>query len=85
MATIRKSITFTEQQEKWIKKQIVDGFFTNDSEYIRDLVRRDQARNDKLAHLQLAIDEGLESGVSDKSVTDIMKQVERKLRADGRL
>jgi len=85
MATIRKSITFTEQQEKWIKKQIVDGFYTNDSEYIRDLVRRDQARNDKFAHLQLAIDEGLESGVSDKSVTDIMKQVEGKLRADGHL
>ncbi|MCX2679092.1 type II toxin-antitoxin system ParD family antitoxin [Galbibacter sp. EGI 63066] len=85
MATVRKSITFTEQQDNWIKRQIDEGYFTNDSEYIRDLVRRDQARNDKLARLRLAIDEGFESGVSDKSVSDIMKDVEENLRLDGRL
>ena len=31
MATIRKSITFTEQQDAWIKQQIEKGDFTNDS------------------------------------------------------
>lgn len=85
MSTVRKSITFTEQQEKWIKSQIEEGHFTNDSEYIRNLVRQDQNRNDKLAKLKLAIDEGLESGVSSQSVTDIMKAVEKRLRQDGKL
>jgi antitoxin ParD1/3/4 len=85
MSTVRKSITFTGQQEKWIKRQIKEGHFTNDSEYIRNLVREDQKRNDKLAKLKFAIDEGLESGVGQKSVTDIMNDVEERLRQDGKL
>ncbi|WP_121667458.1 type II toxin-antitoxin system ParD family antitoxin [Mesonia aquimarina] len=85
MSTVRKSITFTEQQEKWIKSQIEEGHFTNDSEYIRDLVRQDQRRNDKLAKLKLAIDEGFESGVSSQSVTDIMESVEKRLSQNGKL
>ena len=43
MAIVRKSITFTKQQDFWIKQQIEKGDYTNDSEYLRDLVRRDQA------------------------------------------
>ena len=39
MSTIRKTITFTEKQDKWIKSRITIGEFTNDSEYLRDLVR----------------------------------------------
>ena len=44
MGATRKTITVTEQQDKWIKVQINGGDFTNDSEYIRDLIRRDKAR-----------------------------------------
>ncbi len=85
MSTIRKTITFTEKQDKWIKSRIAIGEFTNDSEYLRDLVRRDQAKNAKFSVLKAAITEGMESGVSDKSVPDIMKEVEDRMRADGRL
>ena len=42
MGTTRKTITVTDQQDQWIKAQIEAGDFTNDSEYIRDLIRRDQ-------------------------------------------
>ena len=38
MSTTRKTITVTEQQNKWIKARIAAGEFTNDSEYIRDLI-----------------------------------------------
>lgn len=85
MSTIRKTITFTAKQDQWIKSQIKAGEFTNDSEYLRDLVRRDQAKKAKFSALKAAITEGLESGVSDKSVPDIMKEVEDRMRADGRL
>jgi antitoxin ParD1/3/4 len=85
MATIRKSITFTAQQDAWIKEQIQKGDFTNDSEYIRDLVRRDQATVRHKATLDTALLEGLESGVSDKSISDIFREAENKWRAEGRL
>lgn len=85
MATIRKSITFIKQQDAWIKQRIEKGDFTNDSEYIRDLARRDQAKNRQKAELDAALLEGLESEASDKSVEDIFKEVESRLRTDGRL
>jgi antitoxin ParD1/3/4 len=85
MSTIRKTITFTEKQDKWIKSRIISGEFTNDSEYLRDLVRRDQAKNAKFSALKAAITEGMDSGVSGKSIPDIMNEVEERMRADGRL
>lgn len=42
MATVRKTITVTDAQDNWIKAQIDSGLYTNDSECIRDLIRRVQ-------------------------------------------
>ena len=85
MATIRKTITFTDQQDRWIKAQVEAGEFTNDSEYIRHLVRRDQLRNSKYVALKTALQRGIESGMSNKNIADIMKDVEIELKANGRL
>lgn len=76
MQTIRKSITFTDQQDNWIKLRVEKGDFTNDSEYIRELVRKDQAENMKLLELKQAIDEGLQSGRSALKISDIIKKVD---------
>ena len=76
MGVVRKSITFTEQQDDWIKRQIEKGDFTNDSEYIRHLVRTHQTSQQDLIELEMALEEGLSSGESDKSVEDIWKEAE---------
>lgn len=81
MGTMRKTITVTEQQDQWIKAQIRAGEFTNDSEYIRDLIRRDQEQNWKRRALKTAIQDGLSSGVSDRTVEDIWREAEEKFRA----
>ena len=44
MGTVRKTITLTDQQDNWVKAQINAGHYTNDSECIRDLIRREQER-----------------------------------------
>ena len=85
MATIRKTVTFTEQQDKWIKAQIKVGDYTNDSEYIRNLVRQDQINNAKFLSLKTKLIEGIESGISNKSLPEIMKEVEARMQEDGRL
>ena len=82
MGTIRKTVTFTEQQDKWIKAQIEAGEFTNDSEYLRNLVRIDQANNLKFLSLKTKLIDGLESGISSKSLLDIMKEVEARMKKD---
>lgn len=62
MSTTRKTITVTDQQDNWIKAQIKAGKFTNDSEYIRDLIRRDQASNADMEAIRAALIEGEQSG-----------------------
>jgi antitoxin ParD1/3/4 len=62
MSTTRKTITLTEQQNEWIKAQINAGNFTNDSEYIRDLIRRDQSNIANIEAIRAALVEGEESG-----------------------
>jgi len=62
MGTKRKTITITDNQDKWIKSQINAGGFTNDSEYIRDLIRRDQTSQADLEVIRAALIEGEESG-----------------------
>ena len=83
MGTVRKTITLTDLQDQWIKTQIAAGYYTNDSEYIRDLIRRDCQRNAEFEMLKAAVQEGLDSGPSEKTVPSIMEEVEARLRSDG--
>ena len=62
MATVRKTITLTEQQDDWIKAQVEAGNYTNDSEYIRDLIRREQERDADIEAVREALIEGEKSG-----------------------
>lgn len=75
MATIRKSLTITTAQEQWIKLQIENGGFANDSEYMRHLIRLDEERNREFLTTKAAIQEGYDSGISPKarSVEEIVQ------------
>jgi antitoxin ParD1/3/4 len=72
--TTRKTITVTEQQDEWIKARIGTGGYTNDSEYIRDLIRRDQERHAKIVAMQKLVDEGLASGPGTRSVEEVFDE-----------
>lgn len=74
MAVVRKSISFTPQQDVYVKSLIEKGFYTNDSEYIRDLIRKDQENRKKAIDLYDSLLEGLESGVSNETVDSIWSQ-----------
>ncbi len=78
MALVRKSITVTDRQDQWIKSRIASGGYGNDSEYIRDLIRRDQEKIAQLRVLEEEIRAGLESGASDATVKDIWAEAERR-------
>jgi antitoxin ParD1/3/4 len=62
MATVRKTITLTEQQTAWIAAQIDAGSYTNDSEAIRHLIRREQERSFEIESIRQALIEGEQSG-----------------------
>ena len=85
MTTIRKTITLTDTQSEWVKSRITCGDFTNDSEYFRDLVRRDQERNAKLEQLRAALLEGEQSGLSNRTPKEIREVARERLIRDGKL
>ncbi len=85
MATVRKTITLSDQQGEWIRSRITSGDFTNDSEYIRDLIRRDQERHAGIDQLRAALIEGERSGISGRTPQDIRKAARERLEADGHL
>lgn len=74
MAIIRKSITFTEQQDAFVKSLIEQGFYTNDSEYIRDIIRKDQERRKRIVDLNEALIDGIESGPTDATIDSIWEE-----------
>jgi len=85
MATVRKTISFTDQHDAWIKSRIESGDYASDSEYVRDLIRRDQQEFERLKTLKAAIKAGLDSGISERGVKDIMREVEGRLQKDERI
>jgi antitoxin ParD1/3/4 len=81
MKTTRKTITLSEQQDAWVKARIESGDYTNDSEYFRDMIRRDQQESSEMAALKKAVREGLDSGISKRSVKEIWQEVEHRHKA----
>lgn len=67
MATL--NVSLPDEMRKWIDEQVKSGRFANASDYIRDLVRRNQGEREAI---RLALIEGELSGKSRKNVLDIL-------------
>ena len=83
MAMVKKSISVTDQQDRWIKAQIQSGHFGNESEVVRELIRERQIREQEtqadIEAIRAALIEGEQSGLSKRTPDQIMKAViERK-------
>jgi len=78
MATMNVSIP--DQMRKWVENQIKSGIYSNASDYVRDLIRRDQEAKDKRENLIRALESGASSGVSKRTLNDIWKEVKTRNR-----
>ena len=75
MATM--NISLPDPMRDWVESQIDSGLYANNSDYIRDLIRKDQQRTDKIKALQAAIDEGFTSGDDGELDIEAIKQEAR--------
>ncbi|MCD1636378.1 type II toxin-antitoxin system ParD family antitoxin [Martelella mediterranea] len=60
MATM--NVSLPDPMKAWVEAQTSDGRYSNASDYVRDLIRKDQERHTAVKTLQAAITEGIESG-----------------------
>lgn len=72
MATM--NVSLPDAMKDWVEGQAQTGRYSNASDYVRDLIRRDQERADKIAAMQSLVDRSLASGISAESVEDIFDQ-----------
>ena len=72
MATM--NVSLPDPMKDWVEAQARTGRYSNASDYVRDLIRRDQERATKLAELQGLIDEGMASGVSRRTMDEVLRE-----------
>ncbi len=71
MATM--NVSLPDPMKSWVEDQAATGRYANASDYVRDLIRRDQDRQRAVAEIQAFIDEGLASGAPEPlSVEDFL-------------
>ncbi len=82
MATM--NVSLPDAMKEWVEGRTDTGRYSNASDYVRDLIRRDQEREAKIAAMQKLIDEAIESGESERSVEEIFEDARRRGRANER-
>jgi len=79
MATM--NVSLPDPMKAWVEAQVHGGQYGNASDYVRDLIRRDQQDREQIKTLQAAITKGLESGMSDRAMQDILQEARSKAKA----
>ncbi|KJS26009.1 MAG: hypothetical protein VR75_08730 [Hyphomonadaceae bacterium BRH_c29] len=80
----RKTISMPDLMADWIATRIERGQFNNESEYFRDLVRRDQEEEDRKAYLVSRLESGsrqLANGAYLDLTSD--EEIDRLFDSDG--
>ena len=62
MGSVQRTITLTDQQNAWIKAQMDGGGYADASEFIGELIRREQERTLELERIRQSLVDGEKSG-----------------------
>ncbi len=59
------NVSLPDPMKAWVERRTQGGRYGNVSDYMRDLIRRDQDRQSAIEELQSFIDQGLQSGEAE--------------------
>lgn len=83
--TTRQSISFTEPNDDWLKEQVKSKEYATKSDVVNDLIRKARKKQQAVESLRDALIRGEESGISDLSPSEIMKNVIDRKRKNGEI
>ncbi|HEX8124930.1 MAG TPA: type II toxin-antitoxin system ParD family antitoxin [Allosphingosinicella sp.] len=69
------NVSIPDKLKGWAEQRVAEGRYSSTSDYIRDLVRRDQENEERVRRLQAAIDEGRASGVSERDPFEYLAEL----------
>jgi len=81
MATM--NVSLPDPMKDWVESQVKTGHYSNASDYVRDLIRRDQEYQDRRETLIKALIAGEKSGVSKRTVEEIWRSVKARHGLEG--
>jgi len=82
----RLTISMPAQMSEWVDAQVSAGRYGTVSEYVRDLVRRDQERTDSaIEELRVLLDRAEASGIGERSLSEVLEAVRQEARQKGLL
>jgi antitoxin ParD1/3/4 len=79
MATM--NVSLPDKMKQWVEEQVQTGRYGNASDYVRDLVRRDQERADAREKLQQMVDEALASGRVEMGRDELLARMRARAKA----
>lgn len=74
------NVSIPDGLKSWVEQRVAEGRYSSSSDYVRDLVRRDQEAEEARRRLQAAIDEGRASGVSEHEPFEYLDTLRAGLR-----
>jgi len=80
MATM--NVSLPDPMKAWVEAQVETGHFSNASDYVRDLIRRDQQDQAQRDALVRALVAGETSGISTRDIAGIWRDVKARHRVD---
>lgn len=80
MATM--NISIPDQMKSWVEAQSESGKYSNNSDYVRDLIRRDQERAEKIAAMQKLVNHARERGGRNTDMELIRQEGKRVVAFD---
>lgn len=66
------NVSLPDALKAWAETRVAEGRYSSTSDYVRDLVRRDQEAEEKLQRLRVMIEEGLASPETDATIDSII-------------
>jgi antitoxin ParD1/3/4 len=78
------NVSVPDPMRAWVEQRIESGQYASVSDYVRDLIRRDQLQADAREAIVAALIEGEKSGVSKRRIPEILAAVKLELQRQGR-
>lgn len=85
MPTVKRTYSITDTLDQYVKSRVQSGEYASDSEYLRELIRRDQQESKEIAYIRAQLIKAENSGYTTQSKEEMLAEFKRELKADGEL
>mgnify|MGYP003921054447 CR=1 FL=1 len=85
MGMVKKTYSITETLDKYVGQRIKSGEYATDSEYVRELIRRDLQDNKEIAYIRSKLIQAEKSGFTNQTKEEILKEFKAELKTSGEL